>query len=302
MNSTLTRPKKPSRPSYGARPIKRQRRSKADISAIRSAMFELLETEQPMNVRQIFYRMTSSGIVAKLESEYKGTIGRLLCEMRRSKEIPFDWIADNTRWMRKPTTHSSLKAMLQRSARMYRQAIWDDQDVYVEIWLEKDALAGVVLDVTAEYDVPLMVTRGYPSLSYLYSAAEAIEVQDKPCYLYYFGDHDPSGVDIPRKVEADLREFAPGAEIHFERVAVLPWQITEWNLQTRPTKKSDTRAKNFKGESVEVDAIPPSELRRLVRNCIERHIDPEALERTLAVEAAERDTLQMILANLEGGS
>ncbi|MHB8898074.1 MAG: hypothetical protein ACYC6Y_04950 [Thermoguttaceae bacterium] len=270
------------------------------MEAVRGAMFDALEEDNPMTVRQVYYRLVSLGIIDKTEAQYQ-TVCRLLAEMRRAGDLPFDWLADATRWQRKPTTHSSLKSMLRRSARMYRQALWDDQDVYVEIWLEKDALAGVLYDVTAEWDVPLMVTRGYPSLSYLYSAAEALQEEEKPCYLYYFGDHDPSGVDIPRKVEADLREFAPGAEIHFERVAVLPRQITEWNLQTRPTKKSDTRAKNFEGESVEVDAIPPTELRRLVRGCIERHIDPEALERTLAVEEAERDTLQAILENLEAG-
>jgi len=67
-----------------------------------------------------------------------------------------------------------------------------------------------------------MVTRGYPSLSYLYSAAEALEAEEKPCFLYYVGDHDPSGLDIPRRVEEDLRRFAPEVDLHFERVAVTP--------------------------------------------------------------------------------
>ena len=73
--------------------------------------------------------------------------------------------------MRKPLTWSSLEMVLRRTAETYRRALWDNQGVYVEIWLEKDALAGVLLDVTAEWDVPFMVTRGYPGIFYLYEAA-----------------------------------------------------------------------------------------------------------------------------------
>ena len=60
--------------------------------------------------------------------------------------------------MRKPTTHSSLEAALIRTAETYRRAIWDEQNAYVEVWLEKDALAGVLVEVTRQWDVPLMVT------------------------------------------------------------------------------------------------------------------------------------------------
>ena len=100
--------------------------------------------------------------------------------------------------------------------RVLSPAVWDEQNAYVEIWLEKDALAGVLVDVTQKWDVPLMVTRGFASLSYLHEAAETIRDQNKPTYLYYFGDHDPSGVDIPRQVERRLREFAPDSDITFD--------------------------------------------------------------------------------------
>ena len=144
------------------------------------------------------------------------------------------------------------------------------------------------------WDVPLLVTRGYASLSYLHEAAEAIAAQCKPAYLYYFGDHDPSGVDIPRNVERRLREFAPDAEIHFERVAVTPEQVLEWKLPTRPTKATDTRAKSFEGESVEVDAIPPAMLRQLTRDCIVRHVDAHTVTAIMAAEESERDLLTVI--------
>ena len=177
--------------------------------------------------------------------------------------------------------------------------MWDNQDAYVEIWLEKDALSGVLYQETAEFDVPLMVTRGYPSISYLYEAAEAVSECNKPAFLYYFGDYDPSGCDITRAVEAGIREFAPSAEIHFQRVAVTREQIDRWALPTRPTKKTDSRSKQFDGESVEVDAVPPATLRTMVRGCIERHIDPWRLTQLRRVEAQERETLKRIVGAME---
>jgi hypothetical protein len=194
--------------------------------------------------------------------------------------------------MRKPVTYNSIEHLLENTARTYRRALWDNQNAYVEIWIEKDALAGVVYDVCREYDVPLMVVRGYGSISFLHGAAEAIKSIGKPTHLYYFGDRDPTGVDISRKIETDLRGFAPDAEIHFERVAVTEKQIQEYKLPTRPTKRTDPRAKTFKGESVELDAIAPNELRRLVRGCIESHIEWNALAVLREAEASEREWLR----------
>ena len=273
-----------------ASPIK-HRRTKADMEEIRGAMYEIISQEAPMTVRQVFYRLVSAGVIGKTESEYNCTVVRLLTQMRLDGSIPFHWIADNTRWMRKPETHSDLKSMLEITVATYRRALWLDQPVYVEIWLEKDALSGVVYRITSKWDVPLMVTRGYPSLSFLYNAAEAIEAEEKPAYLYYFGDWDPSGVDIPRVIEKRLGELAPGAEIHFERVAVSPDQVGLWDLPTRPTKKTDTRSKSFQGASVELDAIPPNDLRDLVNNCIQGHIDPKVMAKTRVAEESERELL-----------
>jgi hypothetical protein len=244
-----------------------------------------------MTVRQVFYQAVSRGVVEKTETEYKGTVMRLLKEMRLEDELAWSWIADNTRWMRKPTTFSGTEEALKRTAKFYRRDLWADGDYYVEVWLEKEALAGVLVDVTDEYDVPLMVSRGYSSLSYLHSAAETIGEKDKPAYIYYFGDHDPSGVDIPRNIQARLEEFAPWAEITFEVMAVTPDQIEQWELPTRPTKRTDSRSKGFAGESVELDAISPDDLRDLCRDCIEQHIDHRRLEVLKVAEQSERDVL-----------
>src|SRR4051812_3296756 len=97
--------------AYGASPIKRPRprRTAADMEVIRDAINDTVESQQPMTVRQVFYRLVSAGVIAKSEAEYKGTVCRLLADMRREGEIPYDWIADATRWMRKPTTYGSVE-------------------------------------------------------------------------------------------------------------------------------------------------------------------------------------------------
>lgn len=264
------------------------------MSELRSIIYDAVLEDRPMTVRQVFYRLVTLGVISKTETEYKTTVVRLLGDMRREGKLPYHWIADNTRWVRQPTTHNSVQDALEWGTRNYRRSLWSEVPADVEIWLEKEALAGVLVDLTREWDVPLYVTRGYPSLSFLHSAGEDIQDSEYPTYLYYFGDLDPSGVDIPRVVERGIRGFAGGAEIHFERVAVLPWQVEEWDLPTRPTKQSDSRSRNFKGESVEVDAIPPDQLRDLCRWVIERHLPEEERQRVLEIEAVERQSFKEI--------
>ncbi|MGD9645069.1 MAG: hypothetical protein AB7U73_05110 [Pirellulales bacterium] len=270
------------------------RRNRSQVRELRRALYEIVFLHRPMTVRQIFYQATVLGLVEKTEAAYRGTVCRLLGLMREEEELPFEWIADNTRWMRKPNSYSGLEQLLADSAELYRRDIWRSQRDYVEIWCEKEALAGVLFYVTREWDVPLMVTRGYASKSYLHGAATTIEAIRKPSYVYYFGDYDPSGLDIARAVNEGLRKYAATSEIHFERVAVTLEQIERWSLPSRPTKKTDSRAKSFEGRSVELDAIPPDDLRQLARDCIERHIDSYALEQTRRIESLERDTLGLI--------
>jgi hypothetical protein len=130
------------------------------------------------------------------------------------------------RSMRKPRTYSDVDDALRRTAQLYRRAVFDELDVYIEVWLEKDALSGVLFDVTEEYDVPLMVSRGYSSLPFLRGAAFEIKAaakSGKEVFLYNFGDHDPSGVDIARQIEEDIANFID-APCEFERIAVTPGQ------------------------------------------------------------------------------
>ena len=240
-----------------------------------------------MTVRQVFYQATVRGITEKTEAGYTKVQTDLVL-MRRSGALPYGWLADNTRWQRKPATYTSIQEALEETAKLYRKALWAQAGAYVEIWLEKDALAGVVYPVTSCYDVPLMVARGYASLSFLHSAAEHIRTRDVPIHVYHLGDFDPSGVNAGEKIEQTLRELAPEADISFERIAVTPAQITAWSLPTRPTKTTDSRAKGFGDISVELDAIEPGMLRQLVHTTLARHLPPHELDALRMVEAEER--------------
>lgn len=99
------------------------------------------------------------------------------------------------------------------------------------------------------------------------------------------------------RIQVSLAEFAPGVEFTFQRLAVNPEQIEEYALPTRPTKKTDARAVNFAGETVEVDAMPSNALRSIVREAIEVWIDPAALALTRTVEEQERSALQALATN-----
>ncbi len=272
-----------------------KRRTAAEMATLRGEIVAVLTDDHPQTCRSVFYRLVSRGAVPKTEAAYQGIVVRLLTQMRLDGEIPFEWLTDGTRIRRKPNSARNMTAALERFQEGYRRDLWQDQPHYVEVWSEKDAITGVLIEETWDFDIPLMSCRGYPSVTYLHDAAEAITRQGKPAFLYYFGDHDPSGVDISRNVLARLQEFAPKAEIHFERVAVTPKQIKRLHLPTRPTKKTDSRSKGFSGESVEVDAIEPKELRRILRSCITRHLAQEAIDANERTEQLERESLDLVL-------
>ena len=144
-----------------------------------------------------------------------------------------------------------------------------------------------------------MVARGYASLSFLHSAAEYINSLDVPAFIYHFGDYDPSGVNAAEKIEETLRELAPDAEIYFERSAVTPVQIAQWDLPTRPTKTTDSRSKTFGDISVELDAIPPTELRGLVEDVITQHMPAHQFRILKEAEASEREIIMRLVNGMD---
>ena len=270
---------------YPASRRKRHRRNKTELQAMYDAIIRIMAADHPMTLRGVCYRLVSESIISKAENEYD-KVGDYLLKLRREGAIPYHWVFDSTRWMRKPKTYGSLY----QTARTYRRSLWNDQDAYVEIWCKKDTLAGILMEETESWNVPLTVVRGFSSETDVYNASQAIESMAKPAYLYLLTDHDPSGLASARHVTRKIAEFLPGFPCTVKRVAVTEEQIVAWNLPTRPTKTTDSRSRKFIGESGDLDAIPPRTLRQLVRSCIEPHIDQDVLDQTKGIEAMERLT------------
>ena len=285
--------------TYEPRSIKRARRSAGEMEELEEGLVRIVERERPTTVRHVFYRAVAEGLIPKTEAAYKGTIVRLLTRLRRAGSIPYGSISDNTRWTLGIRSYGSTGEAVASFARAYRRNLWADADSRVEIWCEKDAVAGLLADTASESCVNVMVFRGYSSVSYLYSLAEDIRAHGLPTYVYYFGDHAPSGVDVERFVTKTVREMAPDAEIHVQRLAVTERQIEEYNLPTRPTKKTDSRARNFEGDSVEVDALDGATLQELAESAILSHLDSREIAQLKLVEKQERETLTALARKLK---
>lgn len=266
--------------------------------AIREAVDELTVEYEVMTVRQIFYALTVRGVVPKDENSGYRPVQAQVLKMRREGLLDWGFVSDATRWMRKTVSFDSVEEALETTRRAYRRNLWRSQNVRVEVWLEKDALAGVVMEATNAWDVGLMVSRGTSSATFLYEAAQqalwAWEDTNVATYVFTLYDRDAAGERCHRTVERGLREHAPGVAITVERLAVTRKQISEWELPTRPAKASDPEAHKFMGEAVELDAIPPNKLIELVREAIVNLIDADAWRREKLVEQSERQILERI--------
>ena len=269
--------------------------------AIREAALELVGRYDRMTVRQAFYALEVAEVVEKTEKGYRQVQGQLLA-MRREGLLPWSFIADGMRWQRKPQSWIGVVDYVDAFARGYRRDLWQSQEVRIEVWLEKDALADIVVDATARWDVPLMVSRGQSSATFLHEAAmaakAAYEHDGTETFVYSLYDFDAAGDRAARAVEEQLPEFAPGVPISFERLAVTPQQITAWSLPSRPPKPKDPQAATWGNQPcVELDAIDPTRLTALVENAITRHVDKRQWEIEKAVEAEE---LAGLLSLLDG--
>jgi hypothetical protein len=285
-----------------------KRRTRAEIDDIKAAIKAVLKADNPMTVRQVFYQLVAREVIEKTEQQYQGTVIRLLTDMRMNHEVSFDWIVDESRHRRENQTYDNIADAARHTARFYRRNALQACPDYVEVWSEKEALAGIIESAAEEYDVPIIVSKGMPSITQLYGTARQIALaahadEPKRTYIYQFGDHDPSGVLIPQTIERRLRQFCERFDCWepvIERVALTEEQIEEFDLPTRPTKRDgNSHANTFEGDSVELDALPAVELRRLVRECIEQHISADALTTLRVAEESERELLEAWAGRIE---
>jgi hypothetical protein len=285
----------------------RQRRTKAAITDIRDAIIDFAQTEGPVTVRQTFYRLVTLGLVNKSESEYGDTVSRLMTQMREDDELDWDLVVDQTRYKREPAMFNSKAEAVAAAAQFYRRQAWNTQPRAIEVWCEKEALAGILMDVTFPLAVPLFIGKGYSSATYIHDCAMRIDsrAQDygQATTILYFGDWDPWGKDMSDDLTRRLERYtelafttgAPTFEVI--RIGLNQPDIATYGLPTRPTKTGNI--KGFKGDSVELDALPPTTLRQLVRDAIESRMDIEAYNLVKVAEDSERGDLLALAKEMQ---
>ena len=279
-------------------PVKR--RTKKDMAELLAATLEAINEEPgQMTIRHLCYVMESRGYIEKTERAFKTYDGHLV-NWRRKKLIPWNAFVDDTRWYYGSVGYAGLEEALIEARNSYGRNIWADLPVHAEIWTEKGAIAGILLEEASIYGVQVLPLRGFSSLSMLYSAAgmfREMQRRGKDIRIYYFGDQDPSGRLIDKSAIHNL-ENDFGVTVNFERVALTEDQIQEYALPTRPTKKSNHSA-GFEGRSVEIDALPMGVLRELVSQALSQHLPQGYLEKMKRIEAAERETFDAFIDGME---
>ena len=265
------------------------------LELIEAARAEL-EQYQPMTLRQVFYRLVSGLVLKNTEASYK-RLSRVLVQARQEGMIPWEWIEDRLREPRRVSMWDDLADFAETAARAYRRDVWATQPAYLEAWLEKDALSGVFGQVLEGYGVTLNVGRGYDGWT---SICEAAGRLPESATILYFGDFDPSGVDMVRSLAERLAFF--GCEPEIATVAMTPQDIERYALPTMKVKRTDSRAAAFIAEfgdiAVELDALPPPILRERLEAAVCDLMDLEALEEVKRLEEQEREYLRRRL----GGS
>ena len=265
------------------------------LEAVKAKLAEFAGTA--VTLRQLYYRLVAAGAIPNNIHAYKN-LGAALTKWRREGTIPISAFEDRTRGMAfydvgqmEDNPEGWLKYFVNdgiKKAKNYNLARWRGQDYRVVVAVEKQALEGPFSEVCDELAVDLAVCRGYPSISFLAEVAQALRDRNdgRENVILYFGDFDPSGLDIPRAVETDLSGLF-GQNFEFKRVALTQEQAEEMNLIPAPAKQTDIRYEGFAaehGEEVfELDAIEPSELQNIIRDAVDEYFDEDVFTETEAL-------------------
>jgi len=220
-----------------------------------------------------------------------------LVRARQLDYIPWDWIEDRGRQPKTVSMWEDLSDFIETVKVAYRKDVWENQSVYTEVWLEKDALSGIFENITTKYGVTLVVGRGYNSWSAYKDAINRFLLQDKEINILYFGDFDPSGEDIVRALKESLAFFEVYPVV--VKVALTHKDITDYDLPPDFTKKTDSRTVKFIEKygdlAVELDALPLPILQEKIRAGIEACLDMKAFDETKKIEEKERQKLSNLL-------
>lgn len=258
-----------------------------------------------LTLRQLYYQFVARGFIANKQTEYK-RLGSVINDARLAGLIDWNAIEDRTRNLRAVSHWDTPADIIASAAASFRVDKWAKQDVRPEVWIEKDALTGVIEGVCRELDVPYFSCRGYTSQSEMWSAAmrfRAYAIAGQDSHIFHFGDHDPSGMDMSRDIEDRIRLFlgSRSGQFEFTRLALLNDQIEQYDPPPNPAKLTDSRAegyiREYGDESWELDALEPSVIADLIRDAIEPLKDQEVWNETVDEEESDRKRLELASEN-----
>jgi len=219
-------------------------------------------------------------------------------DARLSGLMNWEAIEDRIRIPRRQNEFLDLKDLVDVAVAAYRLPRWEGQNYYAELWVEKDALAGVLDPLASEFHVTMMVNRGYSSQSAMYESAIRFHHWPRIPILFYLGDHDPSGEDMVRDIRDRLKLFGV-AGIIVKKIALTMEQIEKYNPPPNPAKISDPRASDYiaqHGESSwEVDALPPDVLSNMIRKEFNQIINKTKMDRIINQEETDKDWLKKMV-------
>lgn len=285
-----------------------EKKFRADTLAMIEKCNEIVEeyTEQGLRLtlRQLYYQLVSRNIIRNVQTEYK-RIGSILSDARLAGLVDWNAIEDRVRVPEIPPEWTSIESIVEAAIRGFRLPRWANQCNYVELWVEKDALAGVLAPIASEYHVTLMVNRGYSSSSAMYESAMRIRpwARSTDAYILYLGDHDPSGEDMVRDIRDRMALF--GVALSVEKLALTTAQVEQYNPPENPVKMTDSRSPQYlavHGEHCwEVDALPPPVLRDIIVTRLDALVDAEKMDEMKQKEETQKARLRAKLHEMQAG-
>lgn len=257
-----------------------------------------------LTLRQLYYQFVARDLIPNNQKEYDN-LGNIINDARLAGLIDWNAIVDRTRNVRKNSHWESPGAIVEACSEQYQIDKWESQEHRVEVWIEKDALVGVIESVCRTLDVPFFSCRGYTSQSEMWTAAQRLiewERQDYTPVIIHLGDHDPSGLDMSRDIEDRLSLFCRNP-IEVRRIALNRAQIRKYNPPPNPAKLTDCRAKSYVaehgGSSWELDALDPKVITGLITREIASLRDDDKFDDRLALEGEHREQLKKVAKKLK---
>lgn len=258
-----------------------------------------------LTLRQLYYQFVSRGLIPNKDTAYK-RLGSIVNQARLAGLLDWDYITDRTRELVDLPHWDDPADVIRSAARGYHEALWAGQDRRVEVWIEKDALVGVIEAPCQTWDVPFFSCRGYTSQSEVWVAARRLEgyLDDgaSEVVILHLGDHDPSGLDMTRDIEDRLRLFLGGDgydedALRIERLALNRDQVDRYSPPPNPTKLTDSRAGPYLARhgrsSWELDALEPTVIGALITAAIQEEVDEELYGEKLAAQEEARKVLTL---------